>query len=329
MTNKGFAFAGAGALVVGLFTPIVTVPFLGSINLFNNGTNLVALALMALAAIAAGLALKDREADVIFPGIGAALLLGYHFIATQIAFANARSQLAESMKDNPFAGMAQSAMGSVQLQWGWIVLAIGAGLLIFSALKERKAAGAGVIAIENQPSRSVAIICGLLVVGLIVWDVVKRNQMDQSVPSSAAGGTGLSSVDAGVEVESKGPSQEESVYIRQHLNLYDLETKYYDSMLDGNVPGVDFKIKNNGPRTLNQVTVRVVFLDASEKPIAEQEYNPVFVSEYGFGDNNTPLRPNYIWQNEADRFYTAKSVPSEWAEGKATATITEIEFAPN
>ena len=90
-----------------------------------------------------------------------------------------------------------------------------------------------------------------------------------------------------------------------------------------------FKIKNNGNRTLNGVTVRVVFYDSAGKPISEEEYNPVIVSSYNFGDDNKPLRPNYIWQDEADKFYAAKSVPSEWEVGKASATITDIDFAPN
>jgi len=38
------------------------------------------------------------------------------------------------------------------------------------------------------------------------------------------------------------------------------------------------------------------------------------------------LRPNYIWQQVDDQFYTAKSVPSEWKPGNAQATITEVEF---
>jgi hypothetical protein len=127
----------------------------------------------------------------------------------------------------------------------------------------------------------------------------------------------------------KGPTNEEAAYIRDHLRLYDIDAKYFDSMLDGRVPGVRFKIKNEGNRTLNEVAVRVVFYDANDKPIAEEEYHPVLVTELSFGDNNSPLRPNYIWQDEPGKFYTAKSVPSEWKAGKVTATITDIEFGPN
>ena len=46
-----------------------------------------------------------------------------------------------------------------------------------------------------------------------------------------------------------------------------------------------------------------------------------------FSGDNKPLRPNYIWQQEPDKFFSSKSVPDEWATGKATASIVEIEFA--
>ena len=32
-------------------------------------------------------------------------------------------------------------------------------------------------------------------------------------------------------------------------------------------------------------------------------------------------------QQESGKFYSAKKVPNEWEPGRATATITEIEFA--
>lgn len=329
MTSKGFAFAGAAALVVGLFTPIVTLPFLGTVNLFNNGTNVVALVLLALAAIAAGLALKDREADVIWPGATAAIVLIYHFLKLQYTLSQMRESMTKSLEGNPFAGIAQTAMSSVQLQWGWIVLALGAGLLIYAGLTAKKAAGAGLFSAEDKAAKGVAAASIIALVFVVAWDWIGRAG-EPAAPASALSNTTMPSTAsadlAGTSVSQ--PSAEEAAYIRQNLRLYDLTSKYYDSMLDGRVPGVDFKIKNNGNRTLNEVKVRVVFYDSDNKPIAEEEYFPVLVSEYSMGDNK-PLRPNYIWQNEPDKFYSAKNVPTEWKEGKVTASIVSVEFGPN
>jgi hypothetical protein len=330
LTNKGFAFAGAGALVVGLFTPIVTLPFLGTVNLFNNGTNMLGLALLALAAIAAGLALKDREQDVIWPGAAGALILVYCFVKLQIALSQMRGGMSKSLEGNPFAGLAQTAMSNVQLQWGWIVLALGVGLLLYAGVTSRKVVGSKLITIEDGTAKAIASVSILLLIATIGWDWFGRshtapvsatttgNSVEPIVGSSAANAA-----------DDSTPSAEEAAYIRDNLRLYDLTAKYYDSMLDGRIPGVDFKIRNNGNRTLDRVKVRVVFQGSDGKPIAEEEYNPVWVVHGGYStDDSKPLRPNYIWQNEPDKFYSAKSVPSEWQEGKVTATVSDIEFSP-
>ncbi len=96
-------------------------------------------------------------------------------------------------------------------------------------------------------------------------------------------------------------------------------------MLDGRVPGVTFKLKNNGDRTLDKVKVTVFFNDENGNIIFEEDYHPVLVSDYSLYDNK-PLKPNYVWRNERGRFYSAKSVPSEWKTGDVTAKITDIEF---
>src|SRR5690606_28064197 len=93
-------------------------------------------------------------------------------------------------------------------------------------------------------------------------------------------------------------------------------------------PGVRFKLRNDGERTLNRVEVMVFFKDSAGKIIAEKDFNPVLVSQFGIGDSK-PLRPGYIWQMDASRFYKADSGPDEWEEGAVEARITDIEFAPD
>lgn len=109
--------------------------------------------------------------------------------------------------------------------------------------------------------------------------------------------------------------------------LYGLRAKYYETYLEKKAPGVEFKIKNNGNRTLKEVQVTVYFKDSKGTVIFEKKYYPVHVSEYSFSDNNKPLKPNYIWQMERGKFYTADSVPSEWKEGAVSAQITNIDFS--
>jgi hypothetical protein len=129
------------------------------------------------------------------------------------------------------------------------------------------------------------------------------------------------------EQEENHKAEQKASYIANNIDLYDFEARYMDSILDGRVPGVEFKLKNNGDKVLNQVEVTVYFQDAAGNTIAEEDFYPVLVTDYSFSGDRKPLKPGYVWQQENGRFYSAKSVPSEWAEGRATAKITDIEFA--
>ncbi len=119
--------------------------------------------------------------------------------------------------------------------------------------------------------------------------------------------------------------EEKQAYVA-NVELYDFKARYYDSYLERRIPGVEFKLRNKGNRSLRKVEVTIYFQDGSGAVIAEQKYNPVLVTKYSFGGDNKPLRPNYIWQLERGKFYQAKSVPTEWKEGAAKAQVTDIEF---
>lgn len=327
MTNKRLAIGGAVALVAGLFTPVISMPMVGSVNLFGNGGNLTALALLALGILSACVALKERVGDALWPGAAAALLLTAHFLDLQLRLSHIRREMETSLKDNPLAGFAQGALGAVQIQWGWIVLVAGAGLIVYGSIRARREGVTPLLGLANTSGRVIVAISAVLLAGPLAWNWMNRFPAPTMAGSTRAQPSAIAGEASG-SAAGQGMSAEKSAYIASNLQLYDLKARYYDSMLDGRVPGVDFKIKNAGSRTLNEVTVRVVFQDKDGKAIAEEEYYPVLVSEHNFMGNNKPLRPNYIWQNEPDKFYSAKAVPSEWNEGKAVATITDIVFEP-
>lgn len=156
------------------------------------------------------------------------------------------------------------------------------------------------------------VLLALMVIGLLSQESTSTVRTDQPDSSAVAG--------------SSGPSPEE-VYIRDNIELYEFEAKYMASVLDGRIPGVAFKLRNKGDRTLDRVKVVVFFKDAPGAVIAEEEYLPVLVSEWNSSSDNKPLKPGYIWQMERGKFYAAKSVPTEWKGGAAEAKVTEIRFA--
>jgi hypothetical protein len=88
------------------------------------------------------------------------------------------------------------------------------------------------------------------------------------------------------------------------------------------VPAVFGTIVNKGDRTLKEVEITVYFLNDEGTVIGEEDFHPVLVSEYSFGDNNKPLKPNYV----KDFGYSVEDyAPSAWSK-KAKAKITNIEF---
>lgn len=129
------------------------------------------------------------------------------------------------------------------------------------------------------------------------------------------------------EREKEQKEAEKATYISQHLDLYEVTAQYMTSRFEGKLPGVLFKIRNNGDRSLDKVEVTVYFKDASGSVIAEEDFLPVLVTEYSFSGDNKPLKPGYVWQMESGKFYSAKSVPTEWDEGSVDASITDIRFS--
>lgn len=176
----------------------------------------------------------------------------------------------------------------------------------------------------------IAVLC--LVVGFVVGQThfvtaiqsafQKTTQTTDSKPTSSGGAT----LAGNKSSRKKDPASIKRHYIKQNLEVFDLHAEYMASMLDSNLPGVTFKIRNNGDRSLQVVEVTVYFQDARENVIFEISYMPVVDSPFNFGNNNGPLQPGHVWEMGEGRFYGAKAVPSDWQEGAAFAKITHIEF---
>ncbi|MGO9620072.1 MAG: hypothetical protein ACLPT6_01535 [Desulfobaccales bacterium] len=118
----------------------------------------------------------------------------------------------------------------------------------------------------------------------------------------------------------------EKEYMDNYLELYDFKASMAHDILEGKMPGVVFKLKNKGDKTLDEVAVTVYFKDTENKTIAEEKDYPINTQSTSFDNNHGPLKPGYIWQLEPRKFYQGKSVPSEWKPGNAEAKITSIHF---
>jgi hypothetical protein len=138
------SFAGASLLLVGLFTPLVGVPFFTlnyySLSQFSSlaGLGFFLLLLCGIGSIV--LAAMKRYGMLKWPGLGALLVVAYTFYYISSGISQAKTEMAKniaSMPDgqaNPFKGMGDTFMSMIQMQWGWGLLAAGAVMLIVAGL---------------------------------------------------------------------------------------------------------------------------------------------------------------------------------------------------
>jgi len=136
--SKTLALVGAALLFVGAFMPIISVPIMGSMNYFQNGKGdgvIIVLLAVATGLFAGGGYVKH----VLWTGLAAIAMLGFTFFRFQAAMGEVRTKMEGDLADNPFRGLAEAAVNSVQLQWGWAVLLLGAGLVAYAGWQARRA----------------------------------------------------------------------------------------------------------------------------------------------------------------------------------------------
>jgi predicted RNA-binding Zn-ribbon protein involved in translation (DUF1610 family) len=136
-TNTGnlkqiLGIVGSAVLFLGVFAPIVSVPIIGAMNYFQNGKGDGSI-VMALAVISFFLALSKSYKKLWITGLGSLAVMLFTFVRFQTKLAEIKSQMDSDLSGNPFRGFADMAVQSIQLQWGWALLVVGAVLIISAA----------------------------------------------------------------------------------------------------------------------------------------------------------------------------------------------------
>jgi hypothetical protein len=132
-TKMILGLAGALLLIGGVFAPLISVPIAGSVSYVSNGRGDGVIVLI-LGIVA--LALVVMRLYKALPVVGALslLLLGFTYFNFQSRMTELQQNMNTSLAGNPFRGLGEALMSSVQMQWGWGVLIIGALLLILTPL---------------------------------------------------------------------------------------------------------------------------------------------------------------------------------------------------
>jgi len=131
-TKQLLGLIGSAVLFVGVFAPIISIPIMGNMNYFQNGKGDGTFVLI-LAVISLILILLKKFKGLWFTGLGSMAIMVFTFINFQINLANTKTQMETELVGNPFRGLTDMAIQSVQIQWGWALLIVGAVLVIASA----------------------------------------------------------------------------------------------------------------------------------------------------------------------------------------------------
>ena len=136
-TKQMLGLVGSVVLFIGVFAPIVSVPIVGNINYFQNGQG-DGMIILVLAAISLILVLMERYKALWFTGSASLALMLLTLVNFQTKMSQFKADMELELADNPFRGLADMAISSVQLQWGWALLVVGAALVIISAALKNK-----------------------------------------------------------------------------------------------------------------------------------------------------------------------------------------------
>lgn len=141
MNRSNLGIAGSALLFIGTFMPIVSLPIVGSMNYFQNGKG-DGVIIAILAVISLVLCLKKKFSALWLTGLGALAVCAFTFVNFQMKISEMKDSMDSELAGNPFRGLADVAMQSIQLQWGWAVLLVGIGCIIAAAYMKDETAPA-------------------------------------------------------------------------------------------------------------------------------------------------------------------------------------------
>jgi hypothetical protein len=134
-TQQKMAIFGLIATFIGLFLPIIHSPNMGNLNYIDYITEgeISGLIMLFLLGISLGLIIAQKYKGLLFTGVASICVVVFTLIQLQILISNAKRGIYAEISTNPFIGLIDIYQDSFQLQWGLVVLFVGAVLLIVSA----------------------------------------------------------------------------------------------------------------------------------------------------------------------------------------------------
>lgn len=164
-TPKLLGIVGSIILFIGVFMPIVSAPIVGNLNYFQNGKG-DGILIIALALASILLILSNKYGGLWITGFGSLGVLGFTYYNINSKMSAAKDMMDRELAGNPFRGLADVALQSFQIQWGWAILIIGAVLVISAAIsgKSRLAEAKNTEAFKLTGMHITAIITAAMII---------------------------------------------------------------------------------------------------------------------------------------------------------------------
>jgi hypothetical protein len=125
--------AGAAFIALGAFCPIIHLPIVGSVTYVMGGRGDGILIVFASIAIVV-LVITGYRRTAGLVATGALVVMLQALMGFSSVLGKAANELPQSLKGNPFGGIAKVLVNSVSLEWGWLLLIGGALAVIVLAI---------------------------------------------------------------------------------------------------------------------------------------------------------------------------------------------------
>lgn len=134
--------AGSICLLIGVFVPFVRVPVLGTVSYVHQGSG-EGMIVAALSVLSFLLCFTRNMRFLHLPSLLAACLMVFTYYRFRVSLKGIHGEIEKGLSGNPFKGLAEVAVQSIQLEWGVAVLFSGIVLLC----------GASIMALNKKRSK--------------------------------------------------------------------------------------------------------------------------------------------------------------------------------
>ena len=181
---------------------------------------------------------------------------------------------------------------------------------------------------ENSKQK-IIIICAIIVISIIIvggFFITKQIRVKQAQKRVDEATANLkNTLNGGISNDGKNSTSQDVIdYINNNLVLENAIVDELYTYYNTKVWGLsEIKVKNNGNKSITQLTVTVYFKDESGNTIGENNINIGISDVY---NTVSALKPNYEWASEEDHYYELKKLSDNINPTRNEIKITSVKF---